>query len=84
MRQEACGGTCSFAGQGIPGDTTNVLNNNGECEIRVGITDSIEAYMFRATPATGDQQQQCWDSLETIVSKCVDGTLSGTWRKGWW
>ncbi|KAH4076814.1 hypothetical protein HBI25_152000 [Parastagonospora nodorum] len=81
MRQEACGGTCSTAGQGVPGDSASVLNDNGQCEIRVAITEAIEAYLYRATPATGDQQQQCWDSLEAILAKCVD---SKTPRKGWW
>lgn len=80
MRQEACAGTCSTAGNGIPGEAASVHNDNGQCEIRVAITPNIEAYIYRATPATGDQQQQCWDSLEAILNKCVDNKAN----KGWW
>jgi hypothetical protein len=51
-----------------------------QCEIRVAVTEKIEAYMYRATSARGDQQQQCWDSLENIISKCVHNDVN----KGWW
>lgn len=59
LRQEVCAGTCSTAGPGIPGKAVSVLNDNGQCELRVALTPDIEAYMYRGTPASGDEQQQC-------------------------
>jgi hypothetical protein len=82
MRQEVCAGTCSTAGPDIPGRVVSVFSDQGQnqCEIRVAVTEKIEAYMYRATSARGDQQQQCWDSLENIISKCVHNDVN----KGWW
>ncbi|KAH7382503.1 hypothetical protein DE146DRAFT_704047 [Phaeosphaeria sp. MPI-PUGE-AT-0046c] len=80
LREEACSRTCSTAGPDIPGKAVSTLNDNGQCEIRVAITGNIEAYLYRATPARGDQQQQCWDSFEAILNKCVNNGPN----KGWW
>lgn len=80
LREEACSRSCSTAGPGIPGKAVSTLNDNGQCEIRVALTANIEAYLYRATPSTGDQQQQCWDSFENILNKCVKNGPN----KGWW
>lgn len=33
-----------------------------ECEISIAIEGGIEAYMYRTTAATADEQQECWDA----------------------
>lgn len=80
LRQEVCAGTCSTAGPGIPGDVVSIDNSNDGCELRVALTDKVEAYMYRGSPAVGEQWQQCWDSTDAIINKCVQNSA----KKGWW
>ncbi|KAI9774110.1 MAG: hypothetical protein M1840_005203 [Geoglossum simile] len=81
MRQMICNGTCSSP-EGIPPATVAIAQDEAKnsCEISVGVSQNAEAYMYRTTPPTGDQWQQCWDSTMKIIEDCI-GDSSG---KGWW
>ena len=81
MRQMICNGTCSSP-QGIPPAAVAIAQDGpkNSCEISVGISPNAEAYMYRTTPPTGVEWQECWDSTMNIIQECI-GTLSG---KGWW
>ncbi|GME22952.1 Glycoside hydrolase family 27 [Neofusicoccum parvum] len=82
MRQMICNSTCA-APEGVnASDVAIYSTNNGDtCEISVGITSDLEAYMIRTTPPVGSQAQQCWDSTYYIVDGCITSERK---TKGWW
>ena len=38
--------------------------------------------MYRGTQSTGDQWQQCWDSTQNIIEKCVNEGPNVGWVNG--
>jgi hypothetical protein len=39
--------------------------NGQDCEIAVGLTGDIEAYMYRDAAVNDGNRQACWDALES-------------------
>ena len=38
--------------------------------------------MYRGTPSEGKQWQQCWDSTQNIIEKCVANGPNAGWVNG--
>ncbi|KAK7750553.1 hypothetical protein SLS62_007529 [Diatrype stigma] len=84
MRQTVCDGTCKEPG-GIDNKYVAIYQNGGQCEISVAVSATTELFVNRDTwPEANDEfetiWQQCWDSTQTIIDKCVSEGA----RVGWW
>ena len=79
MREMMCNGNCSTPA-GVSPDVVAIGNDSSQCEIAVGVSDSIEAVAYRGTPAVDVEYQECWDSSYNIIEKCVTNSS----KMGWW
>ncbi|KAL8693852.1 MAG: hypothetical protein Q9218_001408 [Villophora microphyllina] len=83
LRQVICTNTCDK-----PADLPNGVSastgskTTGDCEVSVTIVGGIEAYMYRGTPSTDDQWQECWDSTQQIIEECVKEGPNTGWVNG--
>jgi hypothetical protein len=73
----------------VPEGTDNkyvaVYQNGGECEVSIGLSTTIEIYFYRSIwPGDGPDfntvWQECWDSADNIIKKCVKNSA----KSGWW
>lgn len=81
MRQMVCNGTCSVP-QGAPSSDV-VIAQNGYCEISIGVTESLEAWVFSNFPPVGVEQQECWDSTKNIIDQCIRNQANDGWWNGY-
>jgi hypothetical protein len=83
IREKICNNDCS-APRGISGNVYSTAQNSGQtdCEIAVAVSDEAEGYFYRSYPAIGEQWQECWDSTENIINKCVNGGPNNGWWNG--
>ncbi|KAI9767671.1 MAG: hypothetical protein M1840_005542 [Geoglossum simile] len=82
LREVICNDGCSVPPGFDPNAvrTTSTSENAPDCEIAVGLSDSVEAYVIRNSHSQGEQQPECWDSTEFIINKCVkNGPNTGWW-----
>ena len=79
MRQMVCNGTCSVP-QGVPLSDVVAIAHNGLCEISIGVTNTLEAWMYSTFPPVGVEQQECWNSTQSIIEQCVQNQAN----EGWW
>jgi hypothetical protein len=81
MRQQICSDDCSTPAN-IPSGVTAVTQDDSQtdCEIAIGVSSTVEAYMYRTYPAIGVEWQECWDSTQDIINNCIQGGPN----KGWW
>lgn len=80
IRQMVCNGTCSIP-QGIPSDDVAISQSDTDyCDISVGVTNTLEAWAYTKFPPTGVEQQECWNSTQNIIEKCVQNQAN----TGWW
>ncbi|KAF4313370.1 hypothetical protein GTA08_BOTSDO01005 [Botryosphaeria dothidea] len=81
LREVVCNDKCETPA-GIADDTVIIYQNDDktDCEISVDIDGDIEAWVYRGSPSQGSQWQQCWDSTENIIKKCINNGPN----KGWW
>lgn len=84
LRETLCRNTCGPVA-GVPADDMTFLSTaDGKgCLIAVAIPGLKQAYMYRSVATLGDPwDQQCWQSIEDIISTCVQngpnkGAVSG-------
>lgn len=84
LRQVVCDGSCR-APEGIDNKYVSVYQNNGECEVSIGLSATTEIYFYRSIwPGDGPDfltvWQQCWDSTDKIIGNCVRNSA----KTGWW
>lgn len=80
IRQMVCNSTCSNP-QGIPSNDVAISQSNTDyCEISVGVTNTLEAWVYTKFPPTGVEQQECWNSTQNIIERCVQNQAN----TGWW
>ena len=80
IRQMVCNGTCSIP-QGIPSTNVAISQSSTDyCSISVGVTNTLEAWVYTKFPPTGVEQQECWNSTQNIIEKCVQNQAN----TGWW
>lgn len=78
IRQMICNGTCSVP-QGVPSNDVAIAQN-GYCEISIGVTNTLEAWIYSGFPPVGVEQQECWNSTQSIIDQCVRNQAN----TGWW
>lgn len=78
IRQMVCNGTCSVP-QGVPPSDVAIVAHNG-CEISIGVTNTLEAWIASTFPPVGVEQQECWNSTQSIIEQCVQNQAN----TGWW
>ncbi|KAN0070818.1 hypothetical protein V8E54_010983 [Elaphomyces granulatus] len=83
MRQIVCSQPCNQGPAGIPSGSVQVISdtNNQECAIVAALAGGFQAIVYRATPFTGTQQQQCWDSTEFSIN-CTTNPNHLGWVNG--
>jgi hypothetical protein len=84
LRQVVCDGSCAVP-EGISTRYIAVYENGGECEVSIGLSTTTEIYLYRSIwPGDGPDfntlWQQCWDSTDNIIKKCVKSSA----KSGWW
>lgn len=82
IRQMVCNGTCSVP-QGAPSSDVAIAESGyqrGYCEISIGVTNALEAYIYSTFPPVGVEQQECWNSTQNIIEQCVHNQAN----LGWW
>ncbi|OTA94074.1 hypothetical protein M434DRAFT_394977 [Hypoxylon sp. CO27-5] len=80
MRETLCNNKCENPAK-IPSKSVKATKKGQDgCEIAVALTGNMEAWAVRDLPSTGDEWQDCWDSLANATEKCTDMTNSAT---GW-
>ncbi|KAL1600665.1 hypothetical protein SLS60_007053 [Paraconiothyrium brasiliense] len=84
LRQVVCDGSCAVP-QGIDSKYVAVYHNGGECEVSIGLSTTTEIYFYRSIwPGDGPDfatvWQECWDSTDNIIKKCVKNSA----KSGWW
>jgi hypothetical protein len=84
LRQVVCDGSCVVP-EGISSKYIAVYQNGGECEVSIGLSATTEIYLYRSiSPVDGPDfntvWQQCWDSTDNIIKKCVKNDA----KSGWW
>jgi hypothetical protein len=84
LRQVVCDGLCK-APEGIDSKYVGVYQNNGECEVSIGLSATTEIYFYRSIwPDNGPDfltvWHQCWDSTDKIIGNCVKNSA----KTGWW
>lgn len=84
LRQTVCDGSCK-APDKIDSKYVAVYQEGARCEVSVGISAEIEVYVNRDTWPEANKDfgtiwQQCWDSTQHIIDKCVDNQA----KEGWW
>ncbi|KAG4433054.1 hypothetical protein IFR05_011448 [Cadophora sp. M221] len=83
LREVLCNNQCGEP-VGIPSGVawTTGSKTPGDCEISIAVSTGIEAYMYRQTASTGVQWQQCWDSTQNIIERCVKEGPNVGWVNG--
>jgi hypothetical protein len=83
MRQIVCSQPCNQGPPGIPSGSVQVISdaNNQACAIVAALAGGFQAIVYRATPFTGTQQQQCWDSTEFSIN-CTTNPNHLGWVNG--
>ncbi|KAF2495331.1 hypothetical protein BU16DRAFT_618169 [Lophium mytilinum] len=84
LRQVVCDGSCAVP-EGIDSKYVAVYQNGGECEVSIGLSTTTEIYLYRSIwPGAGPDfnavWQECWDSTDNIIKKCVKNKA----KSGWW
>ncbi|RDW63247.1 hypothetical protein BP6252_10792 [Coleophoma cylindrospora] len=84
LRQVVCDGSCAVA-EGIDSKYVAIYHNGGECEVAIGLSSTTEIYFYRSIwPDNGPDYntiwQECWDSTDNIIKKCVKNNA----KNGWW
>lgn len=84
LREVVCDGSCAVP-SGIDDKYVAVSKDGGRCEISVALSANTEIYVNRDTwPESNDNfnniWQQCWDSTDHIINKCVKNEA----KAGWW
>ncbi|KAH7083710.1 hypothetical protein FB567DRAFT_499132 [Paraphoma chrysanthemicola] len=84
LRQVVCDGSCAVP-EGMDSKYVAVYQNGGECEVSIGLSTTTEIYFYRSIwPGDGPDfntiWQQCWDSTDNIIKKCVKNSA----KSGWW
>ncbi|KAI1407400.1 hypothetical protein F5Y13DRAFT_206440 [Hypoxylon sp. FL1857] len=80
MRETLCNNKCENPAK-IPTNSVKATRKGTSgCEIAVALTANMEAWAVRDLSSTGDEWQDCWDSLANATEKCTDMTKSAT---GW-
>ncbi|KAH0565674.1 hypothetical protein GP486_000930 [Trichoglossum hirsutum] len=79
MREVICNDRCE-APQGVPDSVLRASGTGPDCEIAVALPNNVEAYMYRNSHSQGSEWQQCWDSTQYIIDKCIWGGPN----TGWW
>ncbi|KAF1985452.1 hypothetical protein K402DRAFT_109487 [Aulographum hederae CBS 113979] len=82
LREVVCNNQCAVpAGISSAAVAIKTSNNGDSCEISVALEGGVEAWIYRMSPSTGDQWQQCWDSTENIINSCIqNGPNTGWWN----
>ncbi|KAN0070632.1 hypothetical protein V8E54_011501 [Elaphomyces granulatus] len=83
MRQIICSQSCNQGPAGIPSGSVQVISdaNNQACAIVAALAAGFQAIVYRATPFTGTQQQQCWDSTAFSIN-CTTNPNHLGWVNG--
>lgn len=81
IRQMVCNGTCSVP-QGVPPSDVAIVAHNG-CEISIGVTNTLEAWIASTFPPVGVEQQECWNSTQSIIEQCVQNQANTGWWNGY-
>lgn len=77
-RSALCSNLCESP-PGIPQGHLYATQDGTGCEIALALPNGLEGWVYRKTIASGAQQQDCWDSLENIIEKCLpNGHNSGS------
>ncbi|CRK38099.1 hypothetical protein BN1723_004342 [Verticillium longisporum] len=84
LRQTVCDGTCK-APDGVDSKYVAVYKNNGACEASIAVSSEVVVYVNSDMWPENNNNfnttwQQCWDSIENIIDKCVDNQA----KSGWW
>jgi hypothetical protein len=84
LRQVVCDGSCAVP-EGIDSKYVAVYQSGGECEVSIGLSTTTEIYFYRSIwpgnePDFNTVWQECWDSTDNIINKCVKNSAKG----GWW
>lgn len=79
MREVLCNDKCENPA-GIDSKFVSLKPGPTSCEMYIAMSATVEAYFVRTSPSQGSQWQQCWDSTENIINKCVNNGPN----KGWW
>jgi hypothetical protein len=79
LRQVICTNTCGNP-DGIPAIDVKTYSSGTDCEVAVALPNNVEAWIYRGSPSTGTEWQQCWDSTENIINKCINNDPN----TGWW
>ncbi|KAI9772214.1 MAG: hypothetical protein M1840_000963 [Geoglossum simile] len=83
LRQVICSNSCDKPAN-LPDGVAwaSGSKTTGDCELAVAMPDNVEAYMYRGTPSTGVQWQQCWNSTQAIIETCVKNGPNKGWANG--
>ncbi|TPX17800.1 uncharacterized protein E0L32_002901 [Thyridium curvatum] len=84
LRESVCGGSCT-APPAIPSKYVAIYQKGGACEVSVALSAKIELFVNRDTWPEDNADfneiwQQCWDSTENLINKCVQNGP----KAGWW
>ncbi|KAK6193972.1 hypothetical protein LQW54_011901 [Pestalotiopsis sp. IQ-011] len=85
LREVVCSGSCT-APSAIDSKYVAAYQKDGLCEISVALSSSTELFVNRDTWPDGSNKdfntiwQECWDSTQNILDKCVDNQA----KSGWW
>ena len=80
IRQMVCNSNCSIP-EGIPSSDVAISQSSTDyCDISVGVTNTLEAWVYTKFPPTGVEQQECWNSTQNIIERCVQNQAN----TGWW
>ncbi|KAM0813307.1 hypothetical protein AB5N19_13300 [Seiridium cardinale] len=85
VREVVCDGSCK-APSAIDSKYVAVYQKDGLCEVSVALSSTTELFVNRDTWPDGNDDdfdtiwQQCWDSTQNIIDKCVSNQA----KVGWW
>ncbi|KAI0836640.1 hypothetical protein F5Y06DRAFT_100307 [Hypoxylon sp. FL0890] len=80
IRETLCNNKCENPAK-IPSQSVKATKKGTDgCEIAVALTANMEAWAVRDLASTGDEWQDCWDSLANATERCTDMTQNAT---GW-
>lgn len=82
VRQMVCNGTCSVP-QGVPPSDVAIVAQDGRCEISIGVTNTLEAWLASTFAPVGVEQQECWNSTQSIIDRCVRNQANTGWWNGY-
>ena len=83
IRQMVCNGTCTIP-QGVPSNDVAISHTSTDfCEISVGVTNTLEAWVYSGTPPEGVEQRECWNSTQSIIERCIKNQANTGWWNGY-